>query len=357
MRELHDEPIAAHTTMRVGGPAARMVVVETPDELVDAVREVDDADEPLLVLGGGSNLIVSDAGFAGTVVKVATRGVVVDSQDQCGGANVTVAAGEDWDGFVALAVEEGWSGIEALSGIPGSTGATPVQNVGAYGQDVAQTVARVRVWDRLEGRVRTMTSIDCRFTYRHSLFKATDRYVVIDVMFQLIPATLSRPVRYADLAAQLGVEVGERVPLGDAREAVLEQRRRRGMVLDAADHDTWSCGSFFTNPVLSVGDFAALEARVAERLGADSAAPPRFPAADGEVKTSAAWLIERAGFPKGFRMPGPAALSTKHTLAVTNRGTATASDVAALAREVRDGVSDAFAVTLVNEPVLVGHTL
>ena len=233
MQELHDEPIAAHTTMRVGGPAARMVVVETPDELVDAVREVDDADEPLLVLGGGSNLVVADAGFAGTVVKVATRGVVVDSEDQCGGANVTVAAGEDWDGFVTLAVEEGWSGVEALSGIPGSTGATPVQNVGAYGQDVAQTVARVRVWDRREERVRTMTSLDCGFTYRHSVFKATDRFVVIDVMFQLIPGTMSQPVRYADLAAQLGIAVGERVPLAEAREAVLAQRRRRGMVLDA----------------------------------------------------------------------------------------------------------------------------
>jgi len=254
-------------------------------------------------------------------------------------------------------VEEGWSGIEALSGIPGSTGATPVQNVGAYGQDVAQTVARVRVWDRLEGRVRTMTSLDCRFTYRHSLFKGTDRYVVIDVMFQLIPGTLSRPVRYGDLAAQLGVEVGDRVPLGEAREAVLAQRRRRGMVLDAADHDTWSCGSFFTNPVLSAGGFAALEARCVERLGADAPGPPRYTAADAEVKTSAAWLIERAGFPKGFGMPGPAAISTKHTLAVTNRGSATASDVAALAREVRDGVSAAFGVTLVNEPVLVGHAL
>lgn len=357
MHLLHDEPIAAHTTMRVGGPAARMVVVETPDELVDAVREVDDADEPLLVLGGGSNLVVADSGFAGTVVKVETRGVVVDSQDQCGGANVTVAAGEDWDGFVAHAVEEGWSGIEALSGIPGSSGATPVQNVGAYGQEVAQTIARVRVWDRLEERVRTMMSLDCRFRYRHSLFKGTDRYVVIDVMFQLVPGTLSQPVRYADLATQLGVEVGERVPLGEAREAVLAQRRRRGMVLDAPDHDTWSCGSFFTNPVLSVGDFETLEGRVAEVLGAQDPAPPRFADGEGHVKTSAAWLIEHAGFGKGFGMPGPAALSTKHTLAVTNRGGATASDVVALARRVRDGVRDAFGVTLVNEPVLVGETL
>ena len=356
MRELHDEPIAAHTTMRVGGPAARMVVVETPDELVDAVREVDDADEPLLVLGGGSNLVVSDAGFQGTVVKVATRGVEVDSLDQCGGANVTVAAGEDWDGFVSLAVESGWSGVEALSGIPGSTGATPVQNVGAYGQDVAQTIARVRVWDRREERVRTLSSPECGFTYRHSVFKGHDRYVVIDVMYQLIPGTMSQPVRYADLATQLGVPVGSRVPLPEARAAVLEQRRRRGMVLDAGDHDTWSCGSFFTNPILSSARFATLESRALEVLGADVGAPPRFPDAEG-IKTSAAWLIEKAGFGKGFGLPGPVSLSTKHTLAVTNRGAATASDVARLARQVRDGVADTFGVELVNEPVLVGHTL
>ncbi|QKE83806.1 UDP-N-acetylmuramate dehydrogenase [Arthrobacter sp. NEB 688] len=356
MRELHDEPLAGHTTMRVGGPAARMVVAETTDELVDAVREVDDADEPLLVLGGGSNLVLPDEGFAGTVVLVATTGVEVDSEDSCGGANVVVAAGEPWDPFVERAVAEGWSGVEALSGIPGSTGATPVQNVGAYGQEVSQTIARVRVWDRLEERVRTMMSLDCRFTYRHSLFKGTDRYVVLDVMFQLVLADLSGPVRYADLATQLGVEVGARVPLADAREAVLAQRRRRGMVLDADDHDTWSCGSFFTNPVLTADEFASLEARVAQRLG-DDAVPPRFPEAGGAVKTSAAWLIERAGFGKGYAMPGPAALSTKHTLAVTNRGGARAADVVALAREVRDGVQDAFGVTLVNEPVLLGQTL
>ena len=357
MQELFDEPIAPLTTMRVGGPAARLVVVETVDELVDAVREVDDADEPLLVVGGGSNLVVADAGFKGTVVKVATSGVHVDSQDRCGGANVTVAAGEDWDGLVARAVEEGWSGIEALSGIPGSTGATPVQNVGANGQEVSQTIARVRVWDRHDQQVRTMTSVDCRFSYRHSLFKASDRYVVLDVMFQLVPQTLSQPVRYADLATQLGVAVGERVPLAEAREAVLAQRRRRGMVLDAPDHDTWSCGSFFTNPMLSADAFAALEARVAERLGADAPLPPRYPGSDGSVKTSAAWLIERAGFGKGFGMPGPAAVSTKHTLALTNRGGATAAEIVALARRVRDGVQDAFGVTLVNEPVLVGETL
>ena len=357
MRELTDEPLAGHTTMRVGGAAARMVVVENADELVDAVREVDDADEPLLVLGGGSNLVLPDAGFDGTVVKVATRGVTVDSADSCGGASVVVAAGEPWDDLVARAVGEEWSGIEALSGIPGSTGATPIQNVGAYGQEVAQTVARVRVWDRGEQRVRTMTNLDCRFTYRHSRFKGTDRYVVIDVMFQLVLASLSAPVAYADLAAQLGVDLGARVPLAEAREAVLAQRRRRGMVLDAPDHDTWSCGSFFTNPVLSPEEFAALEARVVERLGTDAPRPPRFPDAAGRVKTSAAWLIERAGFGKGYGAPGPATLSTKHTLAVTNRGGATASDVLALAREVRDGVREAFGVTLVNEPVVVGDVL
>ncbi len=357
MQELPGEPLAGHTTMRVGGPAARMVLVETADELVDAVREVDDADEPLLVLGGGSNLVLPDAGFEGTVVKVATGGVRVESADSCGGAAVVVAAGEPWDDLVARAVEEEWSGVEALSGIPGSTGATPIQNVGAYGQEVAQSVARVRVWDRREQRVHTMTNLDCRFTYRHSLFKGTDRYVVIDVMFQLVIASLSQPVRYADLARQLDVEVGQRVPLHEAREAVLAQRRLRGMVLDEPDHDTWSCGSFFTNPVLTAEEFAALEARVAARLGEGAPTPPRFPETGDRVKTSAAWLIERAGFGKGYGAPGPATLSTKHTLAVTNRGGARAADVVGLAREVRDGVAAAFGVRLVNEPVIVGEQL
>ena len=356
MREEHDVPLAGLTTMRVGGPAARLVTAETTDEVVDAVREVDDADEPLLVVSGGSNLVIADDGFPGTVVRVATSGVTVESADLCGGVMVRVAAGVDWDGFVAHAVTQGWSGVEALSGIPGCAGATPVQNVGAYGQEVAQTIASVRVWDRAEQRVRTFANADCAFTYRHSLFKGTTRYVVLDVLFQLAPSDLSQPVAYADLARQLDVQTGERVPLADAREAVLAQRRRRGMVLEDSDHDTWSCGSFFTNPVLSPVAFAELERRAAERLG-EEAHPPRFPSADGSVKTSAAWLIERAGFGRGYRMPGPAALSTKHTLAVTNRGEATAKDVVALAREVRDGVRAAFGVVLVNEPVLVGLEL
>jgi len=356
MREEHDVPLADLTTMRVGGPAARLVTAETTDELVDAVREVDDADDPLLVVSGGSNLVVADDGFAGTVVRVATSGISVESADQCGGAMVRVAAGEVWDDVVARAVDEGWAGIEALSGIPGCAGATPLQNVGAYGQEVAQTIAQVRVWDRTEQRVRTFANADCAFTYRHSLFKDSTRFVVLDVVFQLRLATVSEPVGYTALARGLGVEEGERVPLADARAAVLEQRRARGMVLDAADHDTWSCGSFFTNPVLSRARYAALRDRARALLG-DDAAPPEFAAPEGQVKTSAAWLIDKAGFGKGHGLPGPAALSTKHTLALTNRGEAKADDVVALAREVRDGVLDAFGVVLVNEPVLVGLSL
>ena len=348
--------------MRVGGPAQRLVTVETTDELVDAVREVDDAGEPLLLVGGGSNLVISDEGFAGSVIHIATAGITVESAGSCDGATVRVAAGEVWDDVVALAVAEGWFGIEALSGIPGCAGATPIQNVGAYGQEVAQTIVAVRCWDRLGQQVHTFANADCQFSYRHSLFKADPRYVVLEVVFQLKLGTLSSPVAYPDLARALGVEAGERVPLQDAREVVLDQRRQRGMVLDAADHDTWSCGSFFTNPVMSVRSYAALQDRAQARLG-DVGGPdgivnvPRFDAPDGQVKTSAAWLIDKAGFGKGFRMPGPAALSTKHTLAVTNRGSATAADVVALAREIRDGVQDAFAVNLVNEPVLVGTSL
>jgi UDP-N-acetylmuramate dehydrogenase len=358
MPDEHDVPLASLTTMRVGGPAARLVTAQTIDEVVDAVREVDDADEALLVLGGGSNLVVADAGFAGSVVRLATDGVSVESADLCGGVMVRVAAGVVWDDVVARAVAEGWSGVEALSGIPGSTGATPVQNVGAYGQEVAQTIASVRVYDRAQQQVRTLASADCGFTYRHSVFKASSRYVVLDVLFQLTPSELSQPIGYADLARQLGVSPGERVPLAEAREAVLAQRRLRGMVLDADDHDTWSCGSFFTNPILSAQRFAALEFRAATRLGPDAPTPPRFTDTDGNVKTSAAWLIDKAGFEKGFALPGSgAALSTKHTLAITNRGEATAHDVAQLARHLQQGVHDAFGVTLVNEPTFVGHEL
>ncbi|HEY8882210.1 MAG TPA: UDP-N-acetylmuramate dehydrogenase [Dermatophilaceae bacterium] len=359
MREEHDVRLSGLTTMRVGGPAQHLVTVDTTDELVDAIRAVDDADEPLLVVGGGSNLVISDEGFAGSVVRIATGGITIESSDPHGVATIRVAAGEVWDDVVVRAVAEGWSGIEALSGIPGRAGATPIQNVGAYGQEVAQTITQVRVWDRREQRVHTFDNADCGFTYRHSLFKAESRYVVLDVVFQLRLASLSAPVAYADLARALDIEVGERVPLEDARAAVLDQRRQRGMVLDSADHDTWSCGSFFTNPIMSASSYVELQSRAQTRLGtADRAiVVPRFDTPDGLVKTSAAWLIDRAGFGKGYGIPGPAALSTKHTLAVTNRGFATAADVVALAREIRDGVRDLFGVRLVNEPVLVGLSL
>jgi len=354
----NDVPFTGLTTLHVGGPAQRLVTAQTTDELVDVIREVDDADEPLLVLSGGSNLIVSDDGFAGSVVRIATRGIGVESLDS-DAVMVRVAAGEIWDDVVVRAVEQGWSGIEALSGIPGCAGATPIQNVGAYGQEVAQSISSVLVWDRREQEVRTFANADCRFSYRHSLFKAEPRYVVLEVVFTLHPSKLSRPVAYQDLARALGVDVGDRVPLQEAREAVLAQRRQRGMVLDAADHDTWSCGSFFTNPIMSAASYAGLQDRAQALLGTVDAPVrvPRFDAPDGQVKTVAAWLIDKAGFGKGHRMPGPAALSTKHVLAVTNRGSATTADVMDLAREVRDGVDDAFGVRLVNEPVLVGTLL
>jgi UDP-N-acetylmuramate dehydrogenase len=344
-------PLSRLTTLRVGGPAARIVTATETGDVIDAVAAADAADEPLLVLGGGSNLLVADEGFEGTVVRIATEGVTAESADYCGGAQVRVAAGQGWDDVVARAVAEGWTGVEALSGIPGSTGATPVQNVGAYGQEVAETIATVRTWDRLEGRIRTIAGPDCGFSYRSSRFKVErfrdgPRYVVLDVTFQLPLGDLSAPVRYAELAAALGVAVGDRVSLRQARDAVLALRARKGMVLDAADHDTWSAGSFFTNPVLAADAAARLP---------DGA--PRWPVGGGRVKTSAAWLIEHAGFAKGHGLPGPASLSTKHTLALTNRGDATAADLVTLAREVRDGVRAAFGIELEPEPILVGLTL
>lgn len=371
-----DRPLAGLTTMRVGGPARRVVTAETAEEIVQAVQEVDEAGEQLLLLSGGSNLVIADEPLDATVVRVANRGVHVDEESLCGGVLVRVAAGEPWDEFVALTVERGWSGVEALSGIPGLVGATPVQNVGAYGQEVSQTIARVRTWDRQTGTQRTFMNADCQFGYRNSLFKTSSfpgpastnaaggsspRFVVLDVTFHLVIGDYSAPVAYAALAQALGVEMGAKVPLADAREAVLQQRRTRGMVLEPADHDTWSCGSFFTNPFMSLTDFDALLEKVAAHCGPD-VVPPRFPSGADEsgveqVKTSAAWLIDRAGFGKGFGAPGPATLSTKHTLAVTNRGSATAADVLHLARRVRDGVEQVFGVRLVNEPVLVGAVL
>lgn len=356
------ELLADHTTLRVGGPARRWVEATTTAELVDAVAAADAAGEPVLLVSGGSNMLVGDDGFDGVAVHVATRGVSSDGGSfcefdadaegrgedpaACGGVLVEAQAGEPWDDFVALAVANEWVGVEALSGIPGTVGSTPIQNVGAYGQEVAQTIWSVRTWDRRAGSYRTFANADCGFSYRHSRFKAEPgRYVVVSVTFQFTQGRLSAPVAYPELARRLGVEVGQRAGLVDVRETVLGLRRGKGMVLDEADHDTWSAGSFFTNPIL--------DAAVADALPAGA---PRFPTPDGRVKSSAAWLIEHAGFAKGHGTP-PATLSTKHTLALTNRGGASAADIVALAREIRDGVRNRLGVTLVPEPVLVGVTL
>lgn len=349
-----DVNLAGYTTLRLGGPARRFAEATAEAELVAAIRAADDAGEPVLVLGGGSNLVVSDDGFPGTVVHIGTRGTERIAAEG-GTVHVRVQAGEDWDPFVARCVADGLAGVECLSGIPGRVGATPIQNVGAYGQDVSETITEVRAYDRESRAVVTLDRDACRFTYRHSAFKGNERYVVLDVTYALHEAEESQPIAYAELARKLGVRPGERVTLKEARDAVLELRRGKGMVLDAADPDTRSAGSFFTNPVLGPDQLAELQRRVAERLGPD-ATFPRYPETGDRVKTSAAWLIDRAGFARGHTR-GPARISTKHTLALTNPGGASTADLLALAREVRAGVRDAFGVELVNEPVLVGVAL
>ena len=342
--------LADHTTLRVGGPAARMITVCSEAELVSVLTELDAAGEPVLILGGGSNLLVGDDGFAGTVVKIDIRGLGTDVA-ACSGAVITVAAGESWDELVGHTVSQGWSGLEALTGIPGLTGATPIQNVGAYGAEVSDVISQVRTLDRQTGRIRTFFPVECGFGYRTSRFKHPTggdwpgRYVVLSVTFQLRLGSLSAPVRYPELARTLGVSLAERAPAAEVRAAVLDLRGRKGMVLDPDDHDTWSAGSFFTNPILAADQAANLPAEA-----------PRFPQPDGRVKTSAAWLIESAGFGKGYGT-GAARLSGKHTLALTNRGHARTADVLALAREVRNGVRARFGITLVPEPILVGCEL
>ena len=347
----HDAPLAPLTTLRLGGPARRLVTATTDAEVALAVREADAAGEPLLVIGGGSNLLIGDAGFAGTVLRIATAGFALDGVGT-DGPTLELAAGEVWADAVSRTVDEGLAGIEFLAGIPGSAGATPVQNVGAYGQEVSSSVTEVVAYDRRAGETVTLTGAECGFSYRHSRFKADpERYVVLRVRFALEDnGGLSTPVKYAETARHLGVEQGERVGLAAARDAVLRLRGGKGMVLDPADHDTWSAGSFFTNPVLTAAQYEAF------LTGLDGLPAPAYPAPDGCTKTSAAWLIDQAGFAKGYGS-GPATLSTKHTLALTNRGGATAGDLLALAREIRDGVRAAFGVELVNEPVMVGVAL
>lgn len=336
--------LSERTTLRVGGPARDWFVAVTEDDLVDAVRRLDAAGEPVLLLGGGSNLVVSDAGFSGTVVEIATRGA--DAHVAEDRVLLTLAAGEPWDDIVSRAVAHGWAGIEALSGIPGLVGATPVQNVGAYGQDVGQVITAVRALDRSTGQVVEMTGADCGFGYRTSVFKRDpDRWVVLSVTMELADGGRGT-VAYAELAATLGVAVGGSADIGAIRGAVLALRARKGMVLVEQDHDTWSAGSFFTNPVVGPDMAAGLP---------DDC--PRYPAESG-VKVSAAWLIEQAGVGRGFALPGShAAISGKHTLALTNRGGATAAEIADLARAVQQRVLESFGITLVPEPRLVGMTL
>lgn len=368
-----DVTLADLTTFRVGGPIATYVEAESEAELIDAVRSADDAGESLLVIGGGSNILASDAPFEGTVVRDMRRAMDFVADSTCAGAAVTAPAGAPWDGLVALSVQEEWMGLEALSGIPGTVGASPIQNVGAYGQEVAESLSSIRVWDRLENRTRFFARGELELTYRDSLLKRslrdpavgggrtwgpTGRWIVLECTFQLRLASLSAPIRYGELAGMLGVALEERVPSREVREAVLALRRGKGMVLDPTDHDSWSAGSFFTNPIIPLSE--------ADSLPADA---PRYPVTDhtairqiggvapevaGLVKTSAAWLIDHAGFGKGYGQPGPATLSNRHVLALTNRGTATAAEIWALAEEVRTGVLEKFGVNLVPEPVVIG---
>jgi len=331
-------PLAPLTTIGIGGPAKIFVRASTVDEIREAIAWTSEVGEPLFILAGGSNLLISDEGFDGVVLQLDLRGVTVESEDP-GAVMVKVAASERWDDFVAFAVENDWAGIECLSGIPGSAGATPIQNVGAYGQDVSETIIRVEVLERDTGRVVTLTNWDCRFAYRNSVFKsaAKDRYVVLAVTFRLTPHG-APAVRYPELQKL----VGDSASLQEVRETVLAVRRRKGMVIDPSDPDTRSDGSFFMNPVLARADFERLPVRDM----------PNYPSGD-EVKLSAAWLIEHAGFHKGFAL-GNVGLSSKHTLAVVNRGGGTAREVLALVKTIQDKVRATFGVELHPEPNFIG---
>ncbi len=333
------------TTMGVGGPVGRLVEVADVTALRDALGKADAEEEGALLLGAGSNLVVSDQGFPGTVVRLGMKGCRFQREGDS--VRVEVGAGEDWPSFVARCVSEGLSGLECLSGIPGTAGATPVQNVGAYGQEVSQVATQVAVWDRGLGRARRLLSAECDFGYRTSIFKRQQRYVVTAVTFCLQRSQLSQPLAYPELARALGSAPGATVPLREAAQAVLELRRKKGMVLDPSDPDTRSAGSFFTNPVLS-------DAQMSE-LAPLAPGVPSF-AVTGGTKVPAAWLVERAGFNRGYQM-GRAAISSKHTLAITARPGATAAEVVALARAVRDGVAERFGVRLEPEPLLVGLVL
>jgi UDP-N-acetylmuramate dehydrogenase len=338
--------LAPLTTIGVGGPARFYTSVTSAAEVRSAISAARDLALPWMVLGGGSNVLVGDEGYDGLVIHLDLRGMQVDERGH--ELEVTAAAGEPWDHFVAGVVERGWAGLETLSGIPGRVGATPIQNVGAYGQEVAETIVMVSALDTVEDRLVDFAAEECRFSYRDSWFKsgAPGRYVVLEVTFRLRVGG-APTVRYAELARRLE---GREASLAEVRETVIAVRRGKSMVLDPSDPNSRSCGSFFVNPVVSGAQYLAVE-EAAARLGVGE--PPRYAAGSGTVKLSAAWLIERAGFPRGY-VRGRAGLSANHALAVINRGGATAAEILALVREIQDGVREKFAVGLVPEPVFVG---
>ena len=339
-------PLAPLTTIGIGGPARFFLRATTSDEIRDGLEWAGARKHPVFVLGGGSNLLISDDGFHGLVIQVALTGITVESEDRF--AMVRAEAGESWDGFVALAVKNGWAGVECLSGIPGSIGATPIQNVGAYGQDVSETIVRVEALDRENGRVRSFTNEECRFGYRASLFKnhERDRYIILSVTFRLERGGAAA-VRYPELKKYLEERNQSLTDLQTVRDATIAIRKRKGMVLDPNDPDTRSDGSFFMNPILSAQEFESFRAHP------DADGAPNFPGDDGTVKVSAAWLIEHSGFHKGF-VHKNVGLSSKHTLALINRGGGTAREALELVRMVQGRVREKFGVEIHPEPNFIG---
>ncbi|MEO8703012.1 MAG: UDP-N-acetylmuramate dehydrogenase [Kofleriaceae bacterium] len=337
----HDVPLAPRTTLGVGGPARRLVRVTTIADLEAAVVLAGDTDDRILILGAGSNLVVGDAGWPGLVIEMAIPGVTVDRQPDH--ADVTAGAGVIWDDFAAQMVEAGFAGVECLGGIPGLVGATPMQNVGAYGQEVADTITCVRAYDRETRAIVELAPAACQFAYRTSVFKGSERWIIVEVAFRFARSAISVTLRYPELVKALGTD---RAPLGVVRDTVIALRRGKGMVVDPADPDSRSAGSFFTNPIVDAAQLAALEARLPD------VAFPRFPAADGKTKLAAAWLIERAGFAKGTTV-GRVGISTKHALALVNRGGATATELVAFARSIQRAVHDQLGIDLEPEPVMV----
>lgn len=340
----HDVSLAPLTTLRLGGMARRMVDLERREDVVAAVREAHTRAEPLFVMGRGSNVVVGDDGFPGIAACMRIKGI--DVRRDGSRVVVDVGAGEDWDAFVDRSVIEGWTGLECLSGIPGLVGATPIQNVGAYGREVSQVITRVQAFDRRTGAHADLHPTECAFGYRTSAFKGTDRWVVTGVELTLEVSRESPPIQYDELARALSVAPGGRAPATRVREAVVALRRAKGMVVDPDDPDSVSAGSFFVNPVVERSALIEIESRAGAR-------PPCFDGGQGRFKVAAAWLVERAGFPKGWGR-GRVGVSRKHALALVNRGGASTRELLAVATEIREGVWARFGVRLEPEPVLVG---